>query len=369
MNIRIAITNAMQRAAICAPIAALRTTGKALSRFTPPHYSTPVNPNPSHGNIGVLHGGSRMKHRTAANTRAPRNVGVLLALLVIAFTYCWIPMASAQLQFTDETIETIPDPELRRRVYNKLYDNLTWRNREMLPLRKTISATDLRDYLPTTLDFSNAWDAPSDAPRIKDLTGLEHATNVVTLYLSYHAISDLSPIADLRKLKTLWVNDNNISDLSPIANPPIANPSDRREMTWLDAQFNNISDVPPMEGLPALVTLTLSNNPLGDNIRGIQSLSELKRLHLNRIGLRDLSPVAGLTNLNQLNAADNQITDISPLRGLTNLQRLNLHENEIRDISPLEGLIKLQTVRLEANEIRDISPIAGWTHIRDDIFA
>ena len=36
MNIRIAITNAMQRAAICAPIAALRTTGKALSRFTPP---------------------------------------------------------------------------------------------------------------------------------------------------------------------------------------------------------------------------------------------------------------------------------------------------------------------------------------------
>ena len=365
MNIRIAITNAMQRAAICAPIAALRTTGKALSRFTPPHYSTPVNPNPSHGNNGVLHGGSRMKHRTAANTRAPRNIGVLLALLVIAFTCCWIPMASAQiLPFTDETIETIPDPELRRLVLREMWNNPTWSARESLPERKTISEMDLRDYLPTTLDFSNAWDAPSGTARIKDLTGLEHATNVVTLYLSYHAISDLSPIADLRKLKTLWVNDNNISDLSPIANPPIANPSNRREMTWLDAQFNNISDVPPMEGLPALVTLTLSNNPLGDNIRGIQSLSELKRLHLNKIGLRDLSPVAGLTNLNQLNAADNQITDISPLRGLTNLQRLNLHKNEIRDISPLEGLIKLQTVRIDANEIRDISPIAGWTHIR-----
>ncbi len=354
MNIRIAITNAMQRAAICAPIAALRTTGKALSRFTPPHYSTPVNPTPSHGNNGVLHGGSHMKHRTAANTRAPRNIGVLLALLVIAFTYCWIPMASAQ-QLTDETIETIPDSVLRGLVYNKMWENPTWAAREQQTHPKTINATDLRNYLATTLDFQGS----DPVSRIRDLTGLEHATNLQSLTIINHSVSDLSPIATLTNLEELVLSLNNISDLSPIAN--------LTKLTKVTLTRNNITDASPLGGLTRLSELRLDHNPIGDNIGGLQSLKALEWLFMNTIGLRDLSPLAGLTNLNWLNAGNNQITDISPLRGLTNLQRLILNGNEIRDISPLEGLTELLVVTLQGNEIRDISPIAGWTHIRDDL--
>ena len=366
MNIRIAITNAMQRAAICAPIAALRTTGKALSRFTPPHYSTPVNPTPSHGNNGVLHGGSRMKHRTAANTRAPRNIGVLLALLVIAFTYCWIPMASSQQgPHPTDPAETviIPDPNLEGQLRGPLGGWVQY-------ITKTLMES------LTTADMTASSTLPLDE-QITDLTGLEHATNLQSLSIGNHSISDLSPIANLTNLTSLVAFNNNISDLSPIAN--------LTNLTLVSLARNNITDASPIGGLTRLSIAYLDNNPIGDNIGGFQNLEALERLWMENTGLRDLSPLAGLTNLDWLEAENNQITDISPLRGLTNLQRLILHGNEItdisplrglinlqrlslygnkiRDISPLEGLTKLELVLLEGNEIRDISPIAGWTHL------
>jgi len=51
--------------------------------------------------------------------------------------------------------------------------------------------------------------------------------------------------------------------------------------------------------------------------------------------ISDISPLAPLTNLHWLRAANNQISDISPLASHTNLVRLELHYNQISDISPL----------------------------------
>ena len=379
MNIRIAITNAMQRAAICAPIAALRTTGKALSRFTPPHYSTPVNPTPSHGNNGVLHGGSRMKHRTAANTRAPRNIGVLLALLVIAFTYCWIPMASAQ----DEV--TFNDPYLRDVVNSALGDiripdpndpnNMIYLKNNPDP----ITLEHMRHSGFTSLntgDPSGGRGSRQPSQLIKDLTGLEKATNLQEIHFAAHEFSDLSPIANLTNLRRLILSYNSISDVTPLAN--------LTNLTYLILKDNRISDVTPLANLTNLTTLSLVGNAISD-ITPIANLTKLKRLYIEENNVRaippldglkdltdliahhnqthDISGLRGLTNLRRLELHDNQIRDISGLRGLTNLRWLELHNNQIRDISPLADLTNIDDIDLQGNEIRDISPIAGWTHI------
>ena len=349
MNIRNAITTAMQHAAHCAPVAALHTCRKPLNRFTPPRS---VNPTTAHGNGGVPPEVHRMKRRTSPNTRTPRNVAVLLALLAIAFTCCWSPTASAQV-IADVPI---PDEILRSKLLEAL-----GREGDSDPRISSIEMQSVQDQYDTLLLSAASTTLPED--RITDLTGLEYATNVLHLHLNYHAISDLSPIADLRELQTLNLVDNNISDLSPIALRPTENPARRRGLTSLSVAGNNIRDVSNLDGLPALTTLRLSRNPIGDNIGGLQSLTVLRNLYMDNIGLRDLQPIAGLTTLQILSAEGNQITDISPLSNLTDLTNLFLNENQIRDISSLKDLENLQKVGLEGNEIRDISPIAGWTHL------
>jgi len=83
----------------------------------------------------------------------------------------------------------------------------------------------------------------------------------------------------------------------------------------------------------------------------------------NRIS--DLSPLAELTNLEELVLGFNQITDVSPLAGLTKLKELDLFKNQITDVSPLAGLTKLEYLNLYNNEIAEISPLKGLTKLKE----
>ncbi|HEY3390534.1 MAG TPA: leucine-rich repeat domain-containing protein, partial [Prolixibacteraceae bacterium] len=53
----------------------------------------------------------------------------------------------------------------------------------------------------------------------------------------------------------------------------------------------------------------------------------------------------------------NSITDISPLFGLTAIEELNLSDNKIGYIDALSNLLKLKTIDLSNNQIDDISPL------------
>ncbi|MCY4603896.1 MAG: leucine-rich repeat domain-containing protein, partial [Gemmatimonadetes bacterium] len=128
---------------------------------------------------------------------------------------------------------------------------------------------------------------------IRDLTGLEFAINLETLWLKDNAISDVSSLSGLTNLTWLWLDINQITDISPLS-----------------------------------------------------GLTNLTRLWLGRNDLSDISPLSGLTNLEVLYLGNNAITDISPLSGLTNLTRLDLWDNAITDISPLSGLTHLEVLYL-----------------------
>ena len=167
--------------------------------------------------------------------------------------------------------------------------------------------------------------------RIKDLTGLEYATQVTVIWLHNHAVSDLTPLAGLTGLKSLSFSGNDIRDLTPLRN--------LTNLKILEAGRNDIRDLSPLGTLPSLTHLYLTNNPnLGANLTGLRSLTNLTYLRMPSINARDIQPLKGLTNLETLIAYDNQIRDLSPLRDLKNLRYLNIAANEIRDISPLTEL-------------------------------
>lgn len=86
-------------------------------------------------------------------------------------------------------------------------------------------------------------------------------------------------------------------------------------------------------------------------------LSQAGLLDLGNQNITDLSPLASLTTISNLNLTGNQIQDISPLSNLQNLSFLLIAFNEIQDISPLANLKNLRYLVIENNQITDLSSL------------
>ena len=161
--------------------------------------------------------------------------------------------------------------------------------------------------------------------KIKYLTGLEDATNLIRMTLPYNKISNLTPLTGLIHLEYLLLWGNPISDLSPLAS--------LTQLRYLHLGLCEVSDVSPLGGLTGLTNLYLH----GNQISGIK-------------------PLAKLTQLTHLWLGWNLIVDVSPLSNLTSLTELILSPNRIVDFSPLEGLL---LTRFEYDEVCELTDIPG----------
>ena len=184
-----------------------------------------------------------------------------LTTFLVVLSIFWIPFASAQ------TVN-VPDAKLAailRDAFN-------------LNPNQDITVNDLlRLRFITLID-----------QEIRDLTGLEHATNIERFILGSNQISDLRPISGLTKLTHLYLDSNQISDLTPL--------SGLTNLRILDVRDNQISDLTPLSGLTNLRILDVS---------------------FNRID--DLTPLSQLTPLTWLSVGNNPIIDLRPLSKLVNL--------------------------------------------------
>ncbi|MCY3764406.1 MAG: leucine-rich repeat domain-containing protein [Gemmatimonadetes bacterium] len=222
----------------------------------------------------------------------------------------------------------------------------------------------------STLDNSNDISDPSP------LSGL---TSLTELYLDGNRITDASALSGLTNLERLGIGDNGVTDLSAL--------SGLRNLTWLSLHRNGITDVSSLSGMTSLKEVNLGFNGIKDvsALSGLTSLREL-RLFGNRIAdvssvsgltnltildfrwngnITDVSALSGLTNLTQLYLGGNSITDVSALSGLTNLTQLYLDDNSVTNVSALSALTNLQEILdLSSNSIADISPLSGLTYLR-----
>ena len=105
-----------------------------------------------------------------------------------------------------------------------------------------------------------------------------------------------------------------------------------RNLTWLDASSRGIADLTGLEYAVNLTTLSLSQiyvdngwhqNPIS-NLSPLASLTNLVELDLSFTGVSDVSALASLTNLETLLLGYTAVSDVSPLLGLSSLSRLDL---------------------------------------------
>ena len=68
----------------------------------------------------------------------------------------------------------------------------------------------------TTSDMAALTQLEAIESNISNLTGLEHAINLIWLNLGYNSISDISAVSGLTNLTLLYLRDNSILDISPL---------------------------------------------------------------------------------------------------------------------------------------------------------
>ena len=117
-----------------------------------------------------------------------------------------------------------------------------------------------------------------------------------------------------------------------------------------------ISDLTGLEYAVTLDSLLLPKHRVRD-LRPLANLTQLRFLSFGGGPISDITPLAGLVNLETLTLWYNQIVDISPLANLINLKQLRLSHNQIEDFSPLSGLVNLEVLKIDGNKSSDISEI------------
>ncbi len=280
-------------------------------------------------------------------------VASVVNLILAACIFVWGPHQPA----TAQTVH-IPDPGLRAALEAALSKE---------------AGDDITQSEMENLESFEAFDSG-----IRNLTGLEYATDLKEIRLGNNRISDVSPLKNLINLTWLSINGNRISDVFPLKNltnltylhigynqiPDVAPLKDLAKLTFLELDENKISDVTPLKNLTNLTELYLDDNEITD-VSALENLINLTKLNLNDNKISDISPLKDFTHLVFLDIHGNQISDMSTVRNMKELRTLNFHENQISDMSPLKDLKKLKTLKSDDNEISDVTPLKNLTNLTE----
>ena len=131
---------------------------------------------------------------------------------------------------------------------------------------------------------------------------------------------------------------------------------------------NNISYVPPLIFMQDLVTVRISNNPLGENgnhenLRHIVTSPSIKRLAIRNTGITDCAPLLDLSNLYWLWIRDNELANAHVLANLPALTNIDIDIPETEDTtSPTAELVRTTTPSVFGGNYFSIRMAASETH-------
>lgn len=96
-----------------------------------------------------------------------------------------------------------------------------------------------------------------------------------------------------------------------------------------------------------------------ENLEGIQYVKTAKMIHIcysAMVGhqIKDVSPLAALTQLQTLMLKQDNISDISSLGTLVNLETFDVAGNQIDDVSVIQGMTKLKNLNVSSNELQNV---------------
>lgn len=266
------------------------------------------------------------------------------------------------------------------------FTNLTRLNIAQDYTHSYIPEHNIKDLAPLR-NLSNLEEVTVSAASLGSMDGLQNLTKLKKLTLQYNgSLSDLNPLRNLTSLEELDLTGNHVQDLSPIGG--------LSKLRKLVLDTNPLVDVEPLRGLKNLTELsfsylTIANdnpNPKPIGLEPLSGLTNLVRLNIEAARIQDLTPIASLSRLEQLDAGQNPqlihpeivakfpgltrlslpavgLTDVSPISGLTKLEYLDISLNQLNSIESLQKLTRLRSINAVANRISSINVINHWPEL------
>ncbi|MGD8782691.1 MAG: leucine-rich repeat domain-containing protein, partial [Ignavibacteria bacterium] len=195
---------------------------------------------------------------------------------------------------------------------------------------------------------------------VSSLYGLENCKNLTWLIAPSNNITDLTPLSGLTKLENLALDQTHIlSDISPLAN--------LTNLTELNLESNNISDISALRNMTKMYSLHLIGNPIED-FSALEDMTELNDLWIGQYG-SNIYPCTGtdvisnFTKLDILWITDCDVFDISFISTLSVLRYLRLSYCNVENISAISNCTQLMRLYLDGNNITDITPLEELTNI------
>ena len=165
---------------------------------------------------------------------------------------------------------------------------------------------------------------------IKDVTSLD---------IEGKNLTDISGIEYFTNLTSLDCGNNQLTAL------PVEKLTKLTELFCFGNQLTAL----PVENLTQLTTLSCSNNQL--TALPVENLTQLTSLRCSNNQLTAL-PVENLTNLTSLSCSNNQLTAL-PVENLTNLTSLSCRNNQLTELL-VDGLTNLNTLACRGNHLTEL---------------
>ncbi len=250
-----------------------------------------------------------------------------------------------KIDFADPAVESAIRQMLGFSDTKEIYSNDLWDIKEFVVPADTRDLSDLQHF--TFLEKVTIAGIPSG--QLSNLSGLIYLKDISITNTIIQA-EELPVIGALPKLERLTMNSCSLSTLAGLEKAS--------GLIYLNAGNNTIRNLSPLAGLKNLQTIDLQHNALND-LSALSALDKLESLNVAFNSLSSLSPLSSVAALQWLDCGNNALQNLAGIQNLTELTYLNLSYNTIADISPLSECTKLTHLEISNNEITDLSPLAA----------
>lgn len=192
---------------------------------------------------------------------------------------------------------------------------------------------------------------------IADYSPLSTLTELETLYLGGNPGTDFSPLAALTRLTELTVEGSSTTGTGVVDSLGFLDSLTLRKL-GLGLAESKDGDWSPLSRQTALEDLRLWD-PGEEAVAAANALTGLRTLLIGDYYAPDLTALTGLAGLEVLNLHKGSLESLEGLQSLRRLYTLSVGFHPVADLSPLAGLEQVNYVQLEGLAVTDFSVLAA----------